>query len=120
NLIRSAGDRKRDRVARSDVGQVALIEGCYERQSIAGRIDEVATALDEADEDRPTCRLVGAPAPLLAEGHRPETELRDSEPTRAQQRVCQLSGLIRHRQTLKSGCHTASRSRRAGVRYALE
>src|SRR5579862_6097463 len=58
------------------------------------RIDEVAARLPVALQDPAALRLVGTPAPVRPEGHRPECELRDPQPARAEQAVAHAVLLV--------------------------
>src|SRR5947209_6428922 len=58
---------------------------------VAGRVDEVAAGLDVAVEDATALLLRRAPAPVLAEGHRAEAELRDAQAASSEQGVAHRS-----------------------------
>jgi len=54
---------------------------------VDGRVDEIAAAVDVGVEDAPGLGFVGAPAPVLAEGHRAQRQRRDAQAGAAQQAV---------------------------------
>src|SRR5207248_4544522 len=58
---------------------------------VAGRVDEVAVGLDVAVEDATALLFRRAPAPVLAEGHRAQAELRDAQAASSEQGVAHRS-----------------------------